>query len=61
VTVLLFGHLQFANLTCDPFLAGRELIDVAPYLLLSDGDLVDGLPHRVEINRYCVEPLLIGG
>ena len=30
------------------------------YLFLSDGDPIDALPHRVEIERYCVEPLLIG-
>jgi hypothetical protein len=45
----------------DLYLAGGELVNIARCLLLSDGDAVDALPHRVEINRYCIEPLLIGG
>ena len=60
MTVPPFGRRQFADLTCHRLLAGRELINVAAYLLLSDGDAV-GLPHRVGINRHCVKPLLIGG
>src|SRR5260370_35118935 len=75
VMVRLFGRLQFADLTCYPLLAGGELVDIARYsfyagcefvdvprcLLLGDGDPVGDLPHRVEVNRYCIKPLLIGG
>jgi hypothetical protein len=64
----LCNHLQFADLARHPLLAGselvdvarhpflpcRELLDVARYLLLSDGDPVDGLAHRIDSNRYCV-------
>ncbi len=57
---LLFDRLQFGDLARHPVLAGRELLDVARYMLLSGGDPVDVLPHRVEIKRYRVEPLLIG-
>jgi hypothetical protein len=42
------------------FLAGHELIDVARYLLLSDEEPVDASPHRFEIERHCVQPLLNG-
>jgi hypothetical protein len=46
------GKLQHvhsdANIAHHPLLAGRELVDAARYLLLSDGDPVDVLPHRVE-------------
>src|SRR6266850_1023633 len=42
------------------FLAGHELIGVARYLLLSDEDPVDASPHRFEIERHGVEPLLNG-
>jgi hypothetical protein len=56
---VLFDRLQSADLARHPLLAGREFLDVACYLLLSDGDPVDGLPHRVEIKRYRVEPRLV--
>jgi hypothetical protein len=52
---VLFDRLKSADLARHPLLAGRELLDVACYLLLSDGDPVDGLPHRVENERYGVE------
>ncbi len=72
--VRLFGRLQFTDLTCYPLLAGSELVDIARHpfyagcefvdvarcLLLGDGDPVGDLPHRVEVNRYCIKPLLIG-
>jgi hypothetical protein len=45
---VLFDRLKSADLARHPLPAGRELLDVACYLLLSDGDPVDGLPHRVE-------------
>jgi len=74
MTVLLFGRLQFADLARYPLLAGGERVDIArdPFhacckfvdvarcLLLGDGNPVNYLPHRVEINRYCIKPLLIG-
>src|SRR5260370_13369155 len=74
VTVLLFGRLQFADLARHPLLAGGELVDIArdPFyacckfvdvarrLLLGDSNPVNDLSHRVEINRYCIKPLLIG-
>jgi hypothetical protein len=56
---VLFDRLQSADLARHPLLAGREFLDGACYLLLSDGASVDGLPHRVEIKRYRVEPMLI--
>src|SRR5260370_41613602 len=43
-----------------PPLAGRELADAARRLLLTGGDPIDALPHRVEIERHRVELLLIG-
>ena len=39
---MLFDRLKSADLARHPLLAGRELLDVACYLLLSDGDPVDG-------------------
>jgi hypothetical protein len=39
---------------------GGDPVDVARYLLLTGGDPLDALPHRFEIERYCVELLLIG-
>jgi len=41
-------------------LAGGKFVDVLRYLFLSGGDAVDALPHRLELKRHCVEPLLIG-
>src|SRR6266852_9699885 len=46
-------------------LAGRELVNAAPYLLLTGGDAggdpVEALPHRVEIEPHGIELPLIGG
>jgi hypothetical protein len=39
---------------------GSDPLDTAGYLLLTGGDPVDALPHRVEIERHCVELPLIG-
>jgi hypothetical protein len=55
-----FALLQFRHLARYLFLAGRELVDVAHYLLLSDEEPVDASPHRFEIERHCVQPLLNG-
>jgi hypothetical protein len=68
LTVLLFARLQLADLAhhlflaarklvdvaLHSFVAGRELVDVPRYLLLRNGDPINGLPHRVEINRYAL-------
>ena len=66
---ILFNRLQFSDLVRHPLQACRELIDAARCLLLTGGDTgadangepVDTSPHRVEIERYGVELLLIGG
>ena len=41
-------------------LADGELVNVAGYLLLGDGNAVDDLSDCIEIDRYCVESLLVG-
>jgi hypothetical protein len=57
--LFLAGH-ELGGITRYLFLAGHELIDVARYLLLSDEEPVDASPHRFEIERHCVQPLLNG-
>src|SRR5215472_5478895 len=41
------------------FLTGRDtggdLIDASRYLFLTGGDAVEAMPHRVDIERHCVE------
>jgi hypothetical protein len=56
---LLFGRLLLVDLAHHLLLAGRKLVNVAGYLLLDNGDAVDDLSDRVQIDRYCVEPLLV--
>jgi hypothetical protein len=36
-----------------------DLVDATGYLLLTGGDPVDALLHRVEIKRHCAELLVI--
>src|SRR5215471_11965351 len=60
----LLDRLQLGDCARYLLLAGRQLVDAARYLLLTCGDAggdpVDALPHRVEIERYGIELLVIG-
>jgi hypothetical protein len=56
---LLFGRLLLVDLAHHLLLADGELVNVAGYLLLGDGNAVYDLSDSVEIDRYCVEPLLV--
>jgi hypothetical protein len=66
---ILLYRLQFSDLVRHLLQACREPIDATRCLLLTGGDTgadangepVDTSTHRVEIERYGVELLLIGG
>src|SRR5215470_14054102 len=60
----LLDRLQLGDCARHLLLAGCELVDAARYLLLAGskggGGSVDALTHRVEIERYGVEQLIVG-
>jgi hypothetical protein len=66
---ILLYRLQFSDLVRHLLQARCKPIDATRCLLLTGGDIradangepVDASPHRVEIERYGVERLLIGG
>jgi len=37
------------------------MVDGAPVIVLTSGRSVDALPYRVDIERHCVEMLMIEG
>jgi len=50
----LFGRARRLLLT------GHDLVDGPRHMRLTDGDLVDALHHRVDLERHCVKLLIEG-
>jgi len=51
----LFDRLQSGDLARHLLLVGCALVEAAHHVLLTSSNPIDALPHRVEVERYCVE------